>query len=211
MIEKGEMVRPFLALDVATRHLVGVGGQAFVAILVPEVGGVAGVGEVGLGMSMSVVERVRRLQLDGEPLVVVAGGALQFVKAGECGRGDCVQLALDALTGAREVEEEGDAVGSTHERVVECGSVVANEDGVSGADQVLQEAVVGEPSLQGPVREHHHPAFSLVRNPHSFNSFFTYVLIYIKSEMEWQHDTSCLFPFYLYSEWAVGYWAGALE
>ncbi|PON49505.1 hypothetical protein TorRG33x02_317320 [Trema orientale] len=155
------MLRPIVALDVATRLLMGIGAQALAAVLEPEVGGVAAVGVVGLGggkagmgMGMGMgtgivififigigigigIQRVR-VQLDGEPLVVTPGGALQFVEAGECGGGYGVHLAKDGLTGAREVDEEGDAVGPTDKWVVEFGAVGSEEHGVPAANEVLQ-------------------------------------------------------------------------
>ncbi|PON77573.1 hypothetical protein PanWU01x14_027340 [Parasponia andersonii] len=143
------MLRPIVALDVATRLLMGVGAQALAAVLEPEVGGVGAVGVVGLGVGGGKagvgvgvgvgmgIQRVR-VQLDGEPLVVTPGGALQFVEAGECGGGYGVHLAKDGLTGAREVDEEGDAVGPTDKWVVEFGAVGSEEHGVSAANEVLQ-------------------------------------------------------------------------
>lgn len=131
------MLRSIVALNVATSLVVTVGGQTLTAILVPEVGGVAGVGVVGLG-GHKIGVLIKGVEVDGEPLVVGAARAFQLVKAAHCSLRHSIQLPDDALAGAREVEEEGNAVGPTDEWVVECRSVVAEEDGVSGADEVQQ-------------------------------------------------------------------------
>lgn len=171
--KKGEMLRPVLAADVATSHLRGVRGEPLPSVLVPQLQGVAAVRVVRLRsprppshptiififlfliliLILSIFIITNNITAvffdgDGETLVVAAGGSLQDVEAGEAGGGDAVELADDAVVaGAWEVEEEGDAVGPAHQRVVEGGPVAAEEDGVSGGDELLHEAVVGEPSL----------------------------------------------------------------
>ncbi|GMN44147.1 hypothetical protein TIFTF001_013347 [Ficus carica] len=169
--KKGEMLRPVLAADVATSHLRGVGSESLPSVLVPQLQGVAAVRVVRLRsprppLHPTIIFIILILILivsifiitnnitavffdgDGETLVVAAGGSLQDVETGESGGGDAVELADDAVVaGAWEVEEEGDAVGPAHQRVVEGGPVAAEEDGVSGGDELLHEAVVGEPSL----------------------------------------------------------------
>lgn len=94
---------------------------------------------------------------DGEALVVRAGDALQLVEAVEPARRDGVELAGDAVSGAGEVEEEGDAVGPADEREARRGGGGAHEGGVAVPGQVLEEAVVGEAPLQRAVREHQRP------------------------------------------------------
>lgn len=169
--KKGQMLRPVLAADVATSHLRGVGGESLPSVLVPQLQGVAAVRVVRLRsprppllptiiliililiLIVSILIITNNITAvffdgDGETLVVAAGGSLQDVEAGEAGGGDAVELADHAVVaGAWEVEEEGDAVGPAHQRVVEGGPVAAEEDGVSGGDELLHEAVVGEPSL----------------------------------------------------------------
>lgn len=83
------------------------------------------------------------------------GGALEEIEAGEGGGGDGVELAEDAVVaGAGEVEEEGNAVGPADKGVIEGRAVVAEEDGVSGGDEVLHQGVVRETFLQRSVREY---------------------------------------------------------
>lgn len=85
---------------------------------------------------------------------MAARGALELVHPVEAAGGDGVELAADVVAGAGEVEEEGDAVGATDEGILVSGAEVADEGGVAGADEILEEAVVREASLQCSVGEY---------------------------------------------------------
>lgn len=78
---------------------------------------------------------------------MAATDALELVHQGEATGGDGVELPRDAVAGAGEVDEKGDAVWAADEREVIGGAASGDEDGVSGGDEVLDENVVGETSL----------------------------------------------------------------
>ena len=61
---------------------------------------------------------------------------------------------MDPMTRPGNVEEEGDLVGPTDQRIFGGGAVGSDEGGVAGANEVLEKGVVGEASLQGSVGEY---------------------------------------------------------
>lgn len=159
LLQKCEILGSVLAPDIPQRLLLGVAPEPHLAAPAPHPGGVAAVGKVRLCPEVGGAEG----DAEGEPLVVAAGDALQVVEAGEGAGGDGVELAGGGVAGAGEVEEEGDAVGSADEGVGLGGGAGADEGGVAGADQVLEQPVVGEAALERAVGEDQRPLLAGLR------------------------------------------------
>lgn len=166
------MLWPFLALDVSPGHPLCVALIAFLSVPPPQRLRVAPVGVVGLYQDILLLLLLLEvyLDVDGQPLVVAPGDALELVHLGESGGGDGVELAGDAVGAAGEIEEKGNAIGPADEGERVEGAAGAEEEGVPSGDEGLQEGVIGESLFESAVDEYVEGRFGF-RHGHHLLSF----------------------------------------
>lgn len=166
MIEKGQILRPILALHITNRLFLRITSQPSFPVLLPHLHRVVPVCIIRLParylrhrlplrlLRFLRLALSRRNYLYRETLVVGAWCPLQFVHASEAARGDRVELPVDRTTRPGNVEEERDPVWPAHKRVFSGAAIGSDEGSVAGADKVLKKRVVGESSLEGSVGEY---------------------------------------------------------